>query len=237
MKHQQGVIVSLVVGLLWAAIAWGSLGVGSAGAARPPLDAAPQSPSTSATTSATYTGSINFFGRAPQPWSVTVWVSDTQVAGPVTATAGGGQATYSIVVPQDTATTGPRNGARPGDPLTFKVLWQTAHNAPVTFTPGASAQVNLTVDTTDVCAFVFYDANGSGRQESGEGPAAGSRLTLYQVKLGETTEVAEYTTTDQTQPHCFSGLSPDSPYKLTITASEGNVSTTPAMRSTFVKTT
>ncbi|MCW5849001.1 MAG: hypothetical protein KIT87_02870 [Anaerolineae bacterium] len=212
-------VVGVTLGLVLVAAAWLSLGVRPAQATLP-ADTEGAASVTAVTASATYSGTVNFFGLPSQAGLyVTAWVTDVQIAGPVMTTLGtdnGRTVTrYQITVQ-----------AQPGQHIVFKVDGHSAVET-ATFAPDTETTLNLTVRTIDACAAVYYDPTGA--------PAPNAILTLQRTGTNPTV-VETFKTTTQTQPHCFMGLEPGQGYRLTLTPPPGQVIVRPGSQVNFVAT-
>jgi LysM repeat protein len=76
----------------------------------------------------------------------------------------------------------------------------------------APTQVADTSNKSVLCLFAFEDANADGLRQSDEGPVAGAK---FKVVDGQGTQVAEYASTDDAQPHCINDLLPGS-YSISV---------------------
>ncbi len=87
-----------------------------------------------------------------------------------------------------------------------------------TITPTAVA---ATSNLGTLCLFAYEDTNADALRSSDEGPVAGAKFTVVD---GQGATVAEYVSTDETQPHCIKDLTPGN-YNVSVQPAPNTVAT------------
>jgi LysM repeat protein len=94
--------------------------------------------------------------------------------------------------------------------------------APTSAEPtAASTTVAETSDAGTLCIFAYEDTNADGQREEGDAPVAGAKFLIVD---GQGTEVVEYVSTDDAEPHCISDLTPGS-YDVSVQPAPDTVAT------------
>jgi hypothetical protein len=98
-------------------------------------------------------------------------------------------------------------------PATLQPTTETTPPPQPTAQPAtASTPVANASNLGTLCLFAYDDTNADALRDPGEGPVAGAKFTIVD---GQGAAVAEYVSTDSTEAHCISDLTPGS-YSVSV---------------------
>ncbi len=143
-----------------------------------------------------YRGVVRMYGRLPDAGTVIVAYADGREVARAAVQRTVEAATYELLVPADNAGTVELDGAREGEPLSFRV-GDVPADEQAFFHTGEDRVLDLHVTRVEICVAAFEDLDRSGRVDPGEPWLAGVTINVAQFFV-----VRTYTTTGQGEPSC-----------------------------------